>query len=225
MTTISLLCPSRGRPQLCKRMLQSAYATAANRDGVESLVLVDEDDPHLDEYCRLLPESRVIKGARHSGVARAFNALSGLASGDILFTAPDDLMFRTAGWDSIVREIVDRYADGIVVAVPYDGREGAQGERCTHWFTTRRWVERVGNFVEERYEHFYCDTHVADIAARSGRLVFMPEVLIEHMHPKYGKGQWDDTYKLKRKNGMSSRDKARYRELEPERARIAGALC
>ena len=45
---ISISCPSRGRPELAKRMIDTAYETAAS--DIQFLIYLNDDDPMLDEY-------------------------------------------------------------------------------------------------------------------------------------------------------------------------------
>ena len=49
---ISILCPSRGRPELTKRMVDSALAMASQP--IEIILYLNDDDPTLDEYKRLI---------------------------------------------------------------------------------------------------------------------------------------------------------------------------
>ena len=45
---ISISCPSRGRPELAKRMIETALDTAENE--VEFLIYLNDDDPTLEQY-------------------------------------------------------------------------------------------------------------------------------------------------------------------------------
>ena len=53
---ISLSCPSRGRPQLAKRMIDTAYDTAAG--DIEFLIYLNNDDPALEEYKDKIDENK-----------------------------------------------------------------------------------------------------------------------------------------------------------------------
>ena len=46
----SLLCPTRGRPEMAKAFVNSVYAKAKWPEKVETLLYVDSDDPFLSQY-------------------------------------------------------------------------------------------------------------------------------------------------------------------------------
>ena len=49
---ISILCPSRGRPELAKNMIDSAIATS--NIPLEFLLYLNDDDPELPRYIELI---------------------------------------------------------------------------------------------------------------------------------------------------------------------------
>ena len=46
--TISILTPTRNRPNNCQRFIKSIYNTAKNRGNIELFFYVDNDDPSLE---------------------------------------------------------------------------------------------------------------------------------------------------------------------------------
>lgn len=224
MTSIAILVASRGRPSRLEAMIESAHRLAGWSERVRVLVRLDDDDPELASYERPYAgptEPIRVVGPRPGRVASAYNQLARGTDAEILMAAADDVLFRTPTWDFHVAAALG--ADGTVplLGVPADGREASKGRRATHFFATRAWVDAVGYLVPEAYEHFWADTHVADVASRSGRLVWLDDVLVEHMHPNAGKGARDETYGAKRAGPKGSRpsdrDGALYAALEGER--------
>jgi glycosyltransferase involved in cell wall biosynthesis len=49
-TTISILTPTRNRPNNCERFIKSIYATASDKTKIELFFYVDNDDPALEQY-------------------------------------------------------------------------------------------------------------------------------------------------------------------------------
>ena len=47
---ISILLPSRGRPDNIVRLANSIFETASNPSEIEIIVRLDEDDPKLEQY-------------------------------------------------------------------------------------------------------------------------------------------------------------------------------
>jgi hypothetical protein len=224
---ISILCASRGRPQRFAQMATSARETAETPADINVRLALDADDPMLDQY----PIADHINPVRQP-IAHLFNALAREDDGDILMTAGDDILFRTPGWDRKVAEVYARFPDGLFIASPMNG-DGLQ--RVNHWFTGRQWVDVFGWFMPAHFEHFGDDLWVEQVAYSCGRLVFMRDVLIEHMHKKFRnangtqKAPNDETYRAKREKAadgscMSGRDEALFAKLAPQLAADAAKL-
>lgn len=233
---IALITPTRGRPQRFAEMVASALATAAQSTRVAVYSMLDADDPELGGYLDpLAPQTvatvqgdrRLLSRAFQWGAERALND-----GADVLMMNGDDVLFRTPGWDSKVLEAFARYPDGLALIYPADGNgnQGGDGDvRGNHWFVTRCWVKVVGCFCPSVFEHFCSDTVPEKIAKQAGRLVSLPEVLVEHMHFKYLKSQKDETYAYARTRdaadrSMSDRDIARMAEMAPWIAERAAAV-
>lgn len=221
MKKITVLCPSRGRPDRLENMIASLYATAMNGIYVDVNVLLDRDDPCVQAYqeAQMLCDIEV---ADRMPVPAAFQYLADRATGDILMLGSDDIEFRTRGWDMEVRKAFDKFPDGLALVCPNDGHgNGRPGDfKGNHWFVTRRWVDVVGCFCPTVFEHFCCDTVPEKIAALAGRLVHLPHVLVEHRHFKYHQAERDETYAYTRTSdalglSMSQRDEAKMRAMQP----------
>lgn len=231
----ALICPSRERPQRFREMIESAFATAVRAQDVTVYGVLDADDLALSEYTKFDPSEVVltVQGEREM-LSRAFQsgadrALRGGA--DVLMMCGDDVLFRTRGWDEKVRAAFPK--DGLALVYPADGN-GNKGlhdgdVRCNHWFVTRRWVEVVGCFCPTVFEHFCSDTVPERIAQLAGRMIYLPDVLVEHMHFKHLKSKRDATYAYARERdkagrSMSDRDVARMADMAPWIAERAAAV-
>lgn len=185
-------------------MVQTALSLAADPSSIEILAYVDADDPTFPQYQEECITDGVgwVVGPRKP-VPTALDWLASQALGQILMAGSDDILFRTRHWDKKVKAAFAAVPDGMLVAYTNDGRAR---EKCEHFFTTKRWVEAVGYFMPDCLEHFAGDTWVEDIAKRVGRLVFLREVVTEHVHFKYGKAAKDATYQRTRADNMAGRD-------------------
>ena len=61
---ISFSCPSRGRPELAKRLVETAESTA--KHDVEILFYLNDDDPKLAQYKDLLDKKYYTVGPNQS---------------------------------------------------------------------------------------------------------------------------------------------------------------
>jgi hypothetical protein len=191
---ISVLCPTRGRPGSVVRLANSIRATATGP--VELVLAVDDDDPTAEQVLALA-------GPASGGLVRAWvgprtmhsdywNRCAEIAHHDVLMQCGDDIVFRTPGWDTAVLQAFTPYPDKIVLVY---GDDGFQRERlATHGFLHRRWMDTVGYFVPPYFASDYSDLWLTEVAAALGRLVYLPDVYTEHLHPVCGKATWDRTH-------------------------------
>ncbi len=55
--------------------------------------------------------------------------------------------------------------------------------------------------------HLYIDDYWKTFAGPVGCLYYLPDIIIEHMHPLAGKGQWDEGYKRVNDESVYSADR------------------
>jgi hypothetical protein len=177
---ISVLCPSRGRPELAKKMLDSAVALAGTE--IEVLLYINLDDPALDRYRELIDVKHLRIGPDRSP-AYSWNKLADEARYEILCLMGDDAWFETPNWALKTVATFDQYPDKIVFAFPsVEGLEWRGGklsaDHCPHFFVHKNWVNTLGYFVPPHFWHWYIDTWFRDIAKMIGRFHPMKDVSV-----------------------------------------------
>ena len=188
--TISLLLPSRGRPTWLHRMMFTALETAIYPRSVEIVVYVDEDDPEREAYLRL-PWVKVKLGPRIV-LSEMWNDCFQRSTGNIVMHCGDDVVFKTPGWDEIVRKEFEKYPDKLVFL--YGDDLGPNGQVFgTHGFMHRRWAEIVGYFVPPLFSSDWNDVWLNEVADMIGRKVLIP-IVTEHLHYTFGKAPRDQTH-------------------------------
>ena len=129
--------------------------------------------------------------------------------------AGDDHLPRTRGWARRYIETLQELGTGIAY-----GDDGYQGASLpTQWAMTSDIVRALGAMVPGGVEHLYCDNIVRDIGASAGCLRYLPDVLIEHMHPIAGKASMDDGYSHVNARAQYARDCGAYQEWQLLRKR------
>lgn len=215
--SISILCPTRGRPASVARLLASIRRTAVS-DTIETIFYLDDDDPTLEATVDLIHadvRSVVVVGPR-TVLSRCWNVAYDEATGDIAMQCGDDIVFRTPGWDARVEAAFARYPDRIVLVHGNDLFQGAR--TATHGFLHRRWVEAVGEFVPGIFASDYADTWLTEVADRLGRRCYLPELVTEHLHPVAGKAEWDLTHRERLERHAAEGVDALYQQTGPQRA-------
>ena len=218
---ISVLCPTRNRPNSVRWLVASALATAAKMP--EFVFYVDDDAPgSVPQDVRDLPGVVLVTGPRIV-LSDMWNRCLEAASGDILMQCGDDIAFRTTWWDSIVTDAFAQVPDRIGLAYGDDGTRIHDSTFGTHGFITREWTDTVGYFTPPYFSCDYGDTWLNDVAERIGRKMFLP-ILTEHLHPAAGKAEVDQNHRERMERGRRDDVAAIWARTEPERAQAADRL-
>jgi hypothetical protein len=191
---ISLLCPTRGRPDNVRRMLDSVLVLA---DGpVEVVFYVDDDDqPTIDLMVELANDSYPIVPVIGPRIlmSEMWNRCAEHATYDILGLSDDDVVYRTNNWDTLIMDAFSQYPDNIVMV---HGRDGIHDALFgTHPFIHRKWMETTGYYAPPYFSSDFNDTWLNDVANMLNRRHYIEALYTEHMHPVAGKAEWDNTYR------------------------------
>lgn len=184
--SIWTLVPSRGRPERAKAMAESYLATSTiGRAHV--LFLLDPDDPTLADYegvnRHVLPEPMRYTRALNYGARQLIHEKDA-----ILGAFGDDVLFRTPGWDRIVEEALSTpgiaYGDDLI---------HGKNHPSAVWMSSAI-AKALGWLALPATTHQWADDAWKRLGQELGLLRFLPDVIVEHMHPAVNKGEWDDTY-------------------------------
>jgi hypothetical protein len=195
-----VVVPTRGRPHAVAPIIEAWNVTGA-WDDAELLFVVDADDPTLPNYRDALALARPDGWPAPAGlmVADRWQPLvpklneAVAAHVDDYFAlgfAGDDHRPRSASWARTMLAALVDMGTGVVY-----GNDLLQGKRlASSWVMTSDIVRTLGRMVPAPVEHMYCDNAVMDLAADAGCLAYLPDVVIEHLHPLAGKAEWDPGY-------------------------------
>lgn len=119
---ISIILPSRGRPKLLERCLQSLLATCALSINYEVIVRIDDDDPELGRYMDLPQTFQYLRGKRGEGYSRndaLIEECAKYSQGDIIMQYVDTAVMQTNRWDILMHEAAAKSQNGIFVMFPH----------------------------------------------------------------------------------------------------------
>jgi hypothetical protein len=220
---VSLILPTRGRPELARRALDSMVKTADRPDQLEAVLYIDRDDE--GSHGIACPGLKVVKlirpRARMGAMTQACFAAS---EGRLIMLLNDDVVSRVSGWDAAVRAAFASHADEVGLVWGNDLFRKEQFP--THPIVSRTVCEIMGSICPAAYHRDYIDTHVYDVFAslRSlghDRLIYLPNVVFEHMHVEVGKAKFDETCVKYHKTD----DEVTYLAWAEERQRAAARLA
>lgn len=221
---ISLLCPTRNRPHQMERLWKSILETADEPKNLEIIFYMDNDDPHsLAQFNKMDKEDEKENGtSRIQGIlgerivlSQMWNECLKLATGEIIQHLGDDLVFRSKGWDTLVRKHINSYPDKVVFVY---GRDGIQDEKLgTHGFLHKNWIKATGGLFKTNFSCDFNDLWLHEVAGMAKRRIYDPNIFTEHMHWGAGKAPQDQTYQETITRGRRDNVQKIYDDSLPER--------
>lgn len=224
MSDLLVIVPTRGRPGNAERLARAVTETSGLATSV--CFAVDQDDDLLPEYRDRLHGYEVALYPHLSMVAKLNRcARERMADYKYLGFMGDDHLPRTDGWDEAVMDALGE-APGIVYC---DDR--FQGPALpTAVFMHAMIVERLGWMALPTVEHLYCDNAWLDLGNALGACTYLPDVVIEHLHPHAGKAEADGQYERVNSPSRHHDDRDawehwRHHDLQVDVARIRSAVA
>lgn len=210
---IDVLMPTRERPELMLRSALSARKTCTQKDRMRIFIGVDHDEPKMAEYQKLCTENDLdlLVHPGSGSVPACVNWMCGETHGDVVVLSTDDIVFETRAWDEKLVAIFERNPYVMVSPNLGRGRRKLEAPICT-----RQWINTVGSMLGAKFEHFCADEWTEKVATRAGMLEYHLEIVLQHLHPKYGRGAWDDVYLRKRKGSGQANDTKRLIDADAE---------
>ncbi|TLQ45758.1 glycosyltransferase family 2 protein [Streptomyces marianii] len=225
MPDLLVIVPSRGRPHTVQQMAEAFRDTCTAE--TELLFVIDDDDPEREAYqlARAAAEDAYgdVRLAEQQAPGTMVSALNRGAQSAAYGHEPpaalgfmgDDHRPRTKGWDKAYLEAL-RSLPGIVY-----GNDLIQGERLpTQCAMSTALVRHLGFMAPPELTHLYVDNYWLAIGRDAGCISYLPNVVVEHVHPVAGKAEWDEGYRRVNAPTMYAGDRQAYSEyMAAHRAR------
>lgn len=212
-----MIIPSRGRPDAAWSAARSAVENRSRTD-TEVIIAVDGDlNPGY------FPDSTGRNGISvenytvHRGMVATLNAVATRVVRSRFVThvgfMGDDHRVHTPGWD------MELMKSAGPVGVAYADDLNPNVDLPTSVVLGANLVRTIGCMAPDVLGHLYVDDFWRELGLRLGRLAYRPDIVIEHMHPSVGKGEWDDQYRRVNSPEQFERDAEIWRSI-----RDGGAL-
>ena len=186
MRDLLIIVPTRGRPDGFRRLVDAIRATATGNPQI--LACVDRDD--ASQYAPIEDVWYMIKERRR--FVALTNDAARLYADEFRYVGVlgDDALPRTEGWDAAVIDTLDELGTGL--CYPNDL---LQGETLpTVCFFTTDIVRALGFLTPPVLLHMYADDFWLALGRALDRIRYLPDVVIEHLHPSIGKAANDAVY-------------------------------
>lgn len=204
------IVPSRSRPSNIERLIAGFHTTRVHTD---LLVVVDNDDPELEEYLKVAGKASsfewftlaVWSRLRLAGTLNYF-ALAMASEYEQIGFMGDDHLPRTPIWDGLMSAKLRKMKTGMVYANDLFQRESLPTEVCM----TSDIIRSLGYMVPTTMTHLYLDNFWLDLGRAIGRIEYLEQIVIEHIHPHAGKAPSDAQYEDLNSNRQATADKHAY---------------
>ncbi|MFE3031598.1 hypothetical protein ACFXKY_08105 [Streptomyces canus] len=214
--SLTILVPTRSRPANLAR-LWAAFTETCQAD-TRLLACVDDDDPELPAY------EQVHRAAYSDGTASEDDPRFLLRIGPRLRLGPtlnaaacpaaefadaigflgDDHLPRTVGWDARYLIELERLGSGLVY-----GNDLIQGQALpTQVAMTSDILRATGHMVPPGLVHLWIDNAWLALGQALGAITYLPDVIVEHLHPIAGRAAWDAGYAEANADERSDADRA-----------------
>ena len=197
MKDVVVLIPTLGRPHHIEPLLESLYATAPD---AHPLFLTTESDVAARSAIAMAGERYVDVIKKDKGdYARKINLGYRISKEPLIFMGATDIKFHP-GW---LENAAQHIGGGVEVVGTNDlgNPRVIRGQHSTHTLVTRHYVKRYGTVDEpnkvlhEGYPHEYVDDEFIQTAKCRDAFAMALDSIVEHLHPTWGKGTWDNSYR------------------------------
>lgn len=220
MSDLTIVVPSRGRPDNIHRLIKAFYGTTVL--DTRLVVVVDQDDPSEGLYedvceatCGLGFVSFPFAATELKGlnpILNHFARAEALYSGYIGFMG-DDHLPRTHGWDERLITALGGKSYPRKCGVAY-ANDLFQGQSLpTAVVMDSDIVCALGYMSPPPLKHMYMDNFWKRLGEDLGSLQYLDDVIIEHLHPFAGKAASDEGYQRVNAQEVYDHDSAAYHEF------------
>lgn len=212
---ISLLHPSRGRPEKAFRNYMVWKDRQSGNHEVEHIMSIDSSDQSKHKYAEYFRYSRVIVNDNDC-VVKATNHAAIESTGDVLIYLSDDFMCPV-DWDELVVKEFENENRPLVLRVN-DTLQRFDTPIITIPIMNRQLYARLGYFWHPSYKSMFVDEDLYWTSTSIGAVKNCPHLIFPHHHhsnPDVNKkAEWDETYRLSEANWDQGKETFRRRKEE-----------
>lgn len=190
---ISLIHPSRSRPEKAKSTYDYWMSRAAHPENIEHILSLDFSDPLHSQYAHFGNNSSSVID-HNDCVVKATNIAASASTGDILIYLSDDFICPEK-WDEKIM-IRFRVADEdtpLLIKVD-DCLQKFNVDVLTIPIMNRALYERLGFFWHPEYRSMFCDQWLYWVCRNNKWIMFCEDLKFPHEHYSIGKAPKDVTY-------------------------------
>jgi len=195
-TDLAIIVPMLGREWTVESILASAKEATP---GANVVFVCTYGDSEVLKAVRDSNANNILVPPRKIGdYAHKINVGYKQTTEPLIFTGACDINFHP-GWFELATELLQGNI-GVVGTNDLGLDRSMNGQHSTHSLVTRKYadqhgtIDEPGKILHEGYVHEYSDDELVQTAKLRGMWAWSQRSIVEHMHPAWGKGVWDDSY-------------------------------
>jgi hypothetical protein len=213
---LCVIVPTRGRSIEARRLVMAWAETGASC----TLYLgMDDDDRSYDlsTFTAMAQEWEVDLRIAHyprTSMNGTLNRIAVEAAQEFAFIGfmGDDHVPRTQHWD---RQLIKALIRPCAIVYGNDLMQGAN--LPTAVFLDSRIVSTLGYIAPPELKHLFLDNAWKTWGEYLDTLTYLPDVIIEHMHPQAGKAEWDEGHARVNSGEMWNHDRQAWNHYAADR--------
>ena len=176
MSKISIIHPTRSRPELAFKAAMNWISKCKNMEDVQYILSIDTDEPKLIEYTKLFKNFNICitKNDNRSAID-AINNAARLAVGNLMIVVSDDFDCPM-DWDETLLTSLDGKEDFIVKTA-----DGIQAFIITLPILDRKYYDRFGYIYYPGYRHMFCDSEMSVVGYMLDKTINL-DIMFKHNH-------------------------------------------
>lgn len=202
--SVAILVPVLNRPAAVQPLLENIAATTHAPHRV--LFITDESDTAERQAIAAAGGQELVVNAGYPG---KINAGAAATSEPYVFLGADDLKFHDGWLTEALRWAGPRI--GVIGTNDLGNRRVLAGSHATHslvarWYVERGTIDEPGLVLHPGYDHNFCDDELVATAKHRKAWTLARDSIVEHLHPNWGKGTDDETYRRGMRRFRRDRD-------------------
>lgn len=195
---ISIIHPSRGRPEMAEATINEWLSKCDFRHDVEYILSIDATDDKGPEYVKVAERTGVELFVRWNKTAiEAINTAAKKIKGELIIVVSDDFSCPN-GWDTSLGQMIN-YDDDQNFKPSRDfvikTKDGIQPTLITLPILDIEYYNRFGYIYFEGYSHLFCDQEMTAVGHMLGRVLSF-DLEFKHNHYTVG-GMKKDAINIK----------------------------
>ena len=226
---IALLCPTRERSKKFLRMIDSLNKTCYDKQRIELLILIDDDEPEKVKYQQIINEN-IFKDInikifinKFTTNAERHNFLASNSSSNLFMPVNDDMSFVTKFWDRMIDLEFSKIGDQ-----PYclwiNNNQKYKYLHCDFPIVNLSWYKKLGYIGSSIFNFWYLDTWICDLSLKSKKFLVSPKIEVFQYSANTFEKEVDNTHLKNIKDGVPEKDYQIWIDSEDKRKKDSKLL-